>query len=226
MQHGYAKVSSFRPWLVVLTVAPASQKGIHTSACRLGLYAGLKDRGPCNAAELAKEMDLSERYIREWLLQQVGPRMGMQLWMRAACAACMRDQSACHPAARGRYPCWQLSPHLALQLCSTLGGSFHFAAHEHLSSSHPLVQAAAKIIACDAEAEQFWLTPAQADVLVHEHGKDASPYFFVGRFQGHGWVGQTACKHTPVCRRESAPGSTSLCGAAASAHPSLSPQAA
>lgn len=42
------------------------------------------------------------------------------------------------------------------------------------------MQAAAKIITCDAEAAQFWLTPAQADVLVHEHGKDASPYFFVG----------------------------------------------
>lgn len=83
------------PWRAVhKPIAPASQNGTRPTACRLGLYAGLKECGPCTAAQLAKEMDLSERYIREWLLQQVGPHKGMQLSMHAACPACMQHQGA------------------------------------------------------------------------------------------------------------------------------------
>jgi SAM-dependent methyltransferase len=36
----------------------------------LGLYAGLRDHGPCAPAELAHHTALDERYVREWLEQQ------------------------------------------------------------------------------------------------------------------------------------------------------------
>ncbi len=37
---------------------------------RLGLYRALVERGPSTSAELAGALDLSERYVREWLEQQ------------------------------------------------------------------------------------------------------------------------------------------------------------
>lgn len=37
---------------------------------RLGLYAGLARTGPTTSAELARETDTDERYVREWLAQQ------------------------------------------------------------------------------------------------------------------------------------------------------------
>ena len=42
-------------------------------ACRLGLYGALKDHGPCTAAALAQATGchLGERYVVEWLRQQV-----------------------------------------------------------------------------------------------------------------------------------------------------------
>lgn len=79
---------------------------------KLGLYHGLKEHGPCTAADLASALGLNERYVTEWLRQQ----------------------------------------------------------------------ASAKVVSTDAEVEQFWLTAAQADVLVNEHGPDASPHFFGGVF--------------------------------------------
>jgi hypothetical protein len=36
------------------------------------------------------------------------------------------------------------------------------------------------LCSCDEAAERFWLTPAQQDVMAHEHGEDASPWFFAG----------------------------------------------
>ena len=45
---------------------------------------------------------------------------------------------------------------------------------------HRLMQASARLISCDAAAESFWLTPAQADVLANEAGPAASPHFSVG----------------------------------------------
>jgi len=42
-------------------------------------------------------------------------------------------------------------------------------------------QAAAKIITCDEEAHTFWLTDPQKDVLVHEYGEKASPFYAVGK---------------------------------------------
>ncbi|KAI8469833.1 MAG: S-adenosyl-L-methionine-dependent methyltransferase [Monoraphidium minutum] len=78
---------------------------------KLGLYKGLKDAGgPTTSAQLAARLGLSERWVREWLLQQASCRM----------------------------------------------------------------------VECDGEAERYWLTRAQQDVLVNEEGPDASPYFFAG----------------------------------------------
>lgn len=41
-------------------------------------------------------------------------------------------------------------------------------------------QAASRLICCDAEAETFWMSKVQQDVMVKEHGPDASPYFAIG----------------------------------------------
>lgn len=38
---------------------------------KLGLYKALKHAGPCTTAELALSCDLNERFVREWLYQQV-----------------------------------------------------------------------------------------------------------------------------------------------------------
>ncbi|GAO38802.1 hypothetical protein SCH01S_20_00090 [Sphingomonas changbaiensis NBRC 104936] len=38
--------------------------------CRLGLFDSLQKDGPATAAELAKRLDLAERYVREWALAQ------------------------------------------------------------------------------------------------------------------------------------------------------------
>ena len=40
--------------------------------------------------------------------------------------------------------------------------------------------ASSKMISCDDEGSTFWLTEAQKDVLVREHGPDASPFFGLG----------------------------------------------
>jgi len=45
---------------------------------------------------------------------------------------------------------------------------------------------------------QFWLTPAQADVLVNEHGPDASPHFFAGKEGTLGPSAHPACFTLPV----------------------------
>ena len=54
---------------------------------------------------------------------------------------------------------------------------------------------------CPPAARQFWLTPAQADVLAHEHGPKASPHFFTGGQQGLGKGRGAAC----VIRRAGSP---------------------
>lgn len=70
---------------------------------------------------------------------------------------------------------------------------------------------------------QFWLTPAQADVLVNESGPDASPHFFAGgpgRAGSH-WCCSTACHallaacHAPASPRTCHP--CAGCHAAAAA---------
>lgn len=43
---------------------------------RLGLYKGMKDLGgPATSPELAAKLGLSERWVREWLLQQASARL-------------------------------------------------------------------------------------------------------------------------------------------------------
>ena len=37
----------------------------------LGIYAALRDIGPCAAGDLAKHLGLKERWVQEWLYQQV-----------------------------------------------------------------------------------------------------------------------------------------------------------
>ncbi|MDQ3755029.1 MAG: SAM-dependent methyltransferase, partial [Acidobacteriota bacterium] len=37
---------------------------------KLGLYRALAERGPLTPAELAKETNTTERYVREWLINQ------------------------------------------------------------------------------------------------------------------------------------------------------------
>jgi hypothetical protein len=37
----------------------------------LGLYAALRDHGPCTPEDLAKRLGLKERWVQEWLYQQV-----------------------------------------------------------------------------------------------------------------------------------------------------------
>lgn len=47
-----------------------------------------------------------------------------------------------------------------------------------------LQQAASRLVECDADAQHYWLTQAQQDVMVNEEGPDASPYFFAGAAGG------------------------------------------
>ena len=39
----------------------------------LGIYKAMKEGGPMTSAQVADKLELNERFVREWLYQQVAP---------------------------------------------------------------------------------------------------------------------------------------------------------
>jgi ubiquinone/menaquinone biosynthesis C-methylase UbiE len=58
-------------------------------------------------------------------------------------------------------------------------------------------QASARLVSCDAAAERFWLSPAQAAVLARETGIAASPYHAAGAFEALPALTEFAAKRLP-----------------------------
>src|SRR3954464_774640 len=51
-------------------MAAAMSGALVITGAKLGLYRALADIGPATSDELAERLDLSERYVREWLAAQ------------------------------------------------------------------------------------------------------------------------------------------------------------
>ena len=61
----------------------------------LGVYKALQDVGPCSPSSLAKRLGLSERWVQEWLYQQVSSRMPYQnSWCACFCWSLLDMQKA------------------------------------------------------------------------------------------------------------------------------------
>src|SRR5690349_13051410 len=69
MQPDPAKLEDFMH-KIVGDMAAAMSGSLVVTGMKLGLYKALSDIGPATSADLAKHLELDERYVREWLSAQ------------------------------------------------------------------------------------------------------------------------------------------------------------